>query len=128
MAEWIEVPAHRIYVICARELRDGFDYIRENGRPARRTAKIPTVSYERRTAKFLSGPASLRNIPKFITARRSKRYDFKELGDQRSYGNGRAFCFSETLYQRPYCELGKSFRHAHIPLTEYEAGAMQGMD
>ena len=33
MAEWIEVPAHRIYVICARELRDGFDYIRENGRP-----------------------------------------------------------------------------------------------
>jgi hypothetical protein len=34
MAEWIEVPAHRIYVICARELRDGFDYIRENGRPS----------------------------------------------------------------------------------------------
>ena len=34
MAEWIEVPAHRIYVICARELRDGFDYIREHGRPA----------------------------------------------------------------------------------------------
>ena len=34
MAEWIEVPAHRIYLISARELRDGFDYIGENGRPA----------------------------------------------------------------------------------------------
>jgi hypothetical protein len=34
MAEWIEVPAHRIYVISARELRDDFDYIRENGRLA----------------------------------------------------------------------------------------------
>jgi len=36
MAEWIEVPAHRIYVICARELRDGFDYIGENGKPVER--------------------------------------------------------------------------------------------
>lgn len=36
MAEWIEVPAHRIYVICARELQDDFDYIGENGRPASR--------------------------------------------------------------------------------------------
>ncbi len=34
MAEWIEVTAHRIYVISARELRDDFDFIRENGRPA----------------------------------------------------------------------------------------------
>jgi hypothetical protein len=34
MAEWIEVPAHRIYVISARELPDGFDFIGENGRPA----------------------------------------------------------------------------------------------
>ena len=34
MAEWIEVPAHRIYVISAHELRDGFDYIGENGKPA----------------------------------------------------------------------------------------------
>ena len=33
MAEWIEVAAHRIYVISARELRDGFDFICENGRP-----------------------------------------------------------------------------------------------
>jgi len=32
MAEWIEVPAHRIYVISARELRDDFDFFRENGR------------------------------------------------------------------------------------------------
>ena len=82
MAEWIEVPAHRIYVICTGELRDGFDYIGKNGK---HVAKFPTVSYERRTAKFLSGRASLRNIAKFITARRSKRYDFKELGDQRPY-------------------------------------------
>jgi hypothetical protein len=36
MAEWIEVPAHRIYVLCARELRDGFDYIGENGKPTPR--------------------------------------------------------------------------------------------
>jgi hypothetical protein len=36
MAEWIEVPAHRIYVIGARELRDDFDYIGEHGRPAAR--------------------------------------------------------------------------------------------
>jgi hypothetical protein len=34
MAEWIEVPAHRIYVISARELRDDFDFFRENGRHA----------------------------------------------------------------------------------------------
>lgn len=40
MAEWIEVPAHRIYVISARELRDDFDYIGENGRPATR-GEIP---------------------------------------------------------------------------------------
>jgi hypothetical protein len=36
MAEWIEVPAHRIYVICTRELRDGFDYIGENGKSVER--------------------------------------------------------------------------------------------
>jgi hypothetical protein len=40
MTEWIEVPAHRIYVISADELRDGFDYIGENGRPATR-GEIP---------------------------------------------------------------------------------------
>ena len=34
MAEWIEVPAHRIYVIRARELRERFDYIGEKGKPA----------------------------------------------------------------------------------------------
>ena len=32
MAEWIEVPAHRIYLISESELRDAFDYIGENGR------------------------------------------------------------------------------------------------
>jgi hypothetical protein len=40
MAEWIEVPAHRIYVTSARELRADFDYIGENGRPATR-GEIP---------------------------------------------------------------------------------------
>jgi hypothetical protein len=37
MAEWIEVPAHRIYVISGHELRDGFDYIGENGKPVERS-------------------------------------------------------------------------------------------
>ena len=32
MAEWIEVPAHRIYLISESELRDAFDYIGENGK------------------------------------------------------------------------------------------------
>ena len=32
MAEWIEVPAHRICLISESELRDAFDYIGENGR------------------------------------------------------------------------------------------------
>lgn len=40
MAEWIEVPAHRIYVLTARELRESFDYIGENGRSAAR-AEVP---------------------------------------------------------------------------------------
>ena len=40
MAEWIEVPNHRIYLISALELQEGFDYIGENGRPARR-GEIP---------------------------------------------------------------------------------------
>lgn len=40
MAEWIEVPAHRIYVLSARELRESFDYIGENGRSAAR-AEVP---------------------------------------------------------------------------------------
>jgi hypothetical protein len=40
MAEWIEVPAHRIYAISERELRDDFDYIGENGRPVAR-GEIP---------------------------------------------------------------------------------------
>lgn len=40
MAEWIEVPAHRIYVLSARELRESFDYIGENGRLAAR-AEVP---------------------------------------------------------------------------------------
>src|SRR5215475_4525324 len=49
-------------------------------------AKFRTVSCERRTAKFLSGPASPRNVAEFMTTQHSKRYDFKELGEQRSYG------------------------------------------
>jgi hypothetical protein len=40
MAEWIEVPNHRIYVISAHELQAGFDYLGESGRPATR-GEIP---------------------------------------------------------------------------------------
>ena len=40
MAEWIEMPSHRVYVISAHELRDGFDYIGENGNPVTR-GEIP---------------------------------------------------------------------------------------
>jgi len=60
MAAWIEVPAHRIYAICACELRDGFDYLGE------KALKFPTVSSERRTAKFLSGA---RFIPQYTGVR-----------------------------------------------------------
>src|SRR6266498_466041 len=38
----------------------------------RRAAKFRTVSCERRTAKFLSGPASLRNVAEFMTTRQAK--------------------------------------------------------
>jgi hypothetical protein len=40
MAEWIDIPAHRIYVISAHELLDGFDYLDENGKPVSR-GQIP---------------------------------------------------------------------------------------
>src|SRR5215475_14168294 len=46
----------------------------------RRAAKFLTVSCERRTAKFLSGPASPRNVAEFMTTQHSKRYDFKRIG------------------------------------------------
>ena len=36
MAEWIEVPAHRIYLISPHELQDGFDYVGKNGKPVKR--------------------------------------------------------------------------------------------
>jgi integrase len=39
--------------------------------------KFRTVSCETRTAKFLSWPASPRNVAEFMTTRLSKRYDFK---------------------------------------------------
>ena len=50
MAEWIEVPNHRIYVISALELQEGFDYIGRMGDP-RGAAKFRIVSCERGTAK-----------------------------------------------------------------------------
>lgn len=40
MADWIEVPNHRIYVISAHELQDDFECIGENGRHATR-GEIP---------------------------------------------------------------------------------------
>ena len=50
MAEWIEVPAHRIYAISERELRDDFDYIGENGRPVAR-GEIPYRFVRRKDGK-----------------------------------------------------------------------------
>ena len=50
MAEWIEVPAHRIYVLSARELRESFDYIGENGRPAAR-AEVPYCFIRKKDGK-----------------------------------------------------------------------------
>jgi len=50
MAEWIEVPNHRIYLISALELQEGFDYIGENGRPARR-GEIPYRFVRKRDGK-----------------------------------------------------------------------------
>ena len=47
MVEWIEVPAHRIYVISAHELRDGFDYIWREWEGPRRAQKFRTVSCEK---------------------------------------------------------------------------------
>ena len=79
MAEWIEVPNHRIYVISTLELQEGFDYIGRMGDP-RGAAKFRIVSCERRMAKFLSGLASPCNVAEFMTTRRSKRYDSKKLG------------------------------------------------
>ena len=81
MAEWIEVPAIESDAISERELRDDFDYIGENGRLVAR-GEIPYRFVRKKDGKVFSGPASLRNIPKFITARRSKRSDFMELSDQ----------------------------------------------
>ena len=74
MAEWIEVPAHRIYVISERELRNDFDYIGENGRPTAR-GEIPYRLVRKKDGKVFKWPASLHNIPEFMSARRSKRYD-----------------------------------------------------
>jgi len=50
MAEWIEVPSHRIYVISGHELREGFDYIGENGRSAKRS-EIPYRFVRKRDGK-----------------------------------------------------------------------------
>src|SRR5262249_40600652 len=52
-------------------------------------AKLPTVSYERRTAKFLSWRASFRNIPEFMSARRSKRYNSSDEEGARKTGRSR---------------------------------------
>jgi hypothetical protein len=68
MAEWIEVPGHRIYVISGHELRDGFDYIGENGRPATRakpTNKATTVLIAMRDSllRFIAGCPERFSLP-----------------------------------------------------------------
>ena len=60
MSEWIEVPAHRIYVISARELRDDFDFFRENGRHAM-LGEIPYRFVRKKDGKVFKLAASLRN-------------------------------------------------------------------
>jgi hypothetical protein len=50
MAEWIEVPAHRIYVLSARELRESFDDIGESGGPATH-AEVPYRFIRKRDGK-----------------------------------------------------------------------------
>ena len=56
MAEWIEVPGHRIYVVSEDELLEGFDYVRENGRPAMR-GEIPYRFVRKKDGKvFKWGP------------------------------------------------------------------------
>jgi hypothetical protein len=62
MAEWIEVPAHRIYVICARELRYGFDYIDEKGKPVER-GEIPYRFVRKKDGKVFK---LARFIPQYI--------------------------------------------------------------
>ena len=54
MAEWIEVPAHRIYVISAHELRDDFDFIRENGRPAM-LGELPYLFVRKKDGRVFKG-------------------------------------------------------------------------
>ena len=74
MAEWIEVPAHRIYVICARELRDDFDYIDEKGKPVK-GAEISYRFVRKTDGKVFKWARFIPQYSEFMTARRSKRYD-----------------------------------------------------
>ena len=113
MAEWIEVPAHRIYVTSARELRADFDYIGENGRPAT-PGEIPYRFVRKKDGKvFKWARFAPQYIAKFITARRSKRYDFKELGDQRSYGSGAFWSLLPTPDKQQPLEVEIEFIESH---------------
>ncbi len=58
MAEWIEVPAHRIYVICARELA----ILRSEASPLKNLAVL--LSYE------TVGNFAARHRPPILAARR----------------------------------------------------------
>src|SRR5439155_17725357 len=79
-------------------------------------AKFPTVSSERRTAKFLSGRALFRNIPKFMSARRSKRYDSCNWATNGHTEAVEPFVFRKPCTNDLIVSREKSFRHAHIHL------------
>src|SRR5438445_13739640 len=83
-------------------------------------AKFPTVSSERRTAKFLSGRALLRKIPKFMSARRSKRYDSCNWATNGHTEAGEAFVFRKPCTTDLIVSREKGFGNAHIHLTAYE--------
>src|SRR5437667_9867092 len=83
-------------------------------------AKFPTVSSERRTAKFLSGRALFRNIPKFMSARRSKRYDSCNWATNGHTEAVEPFVFRKPCTNDLIVSRETSFRQAHIHLTAYE--------
>ena len=85
-------------------MRDDFDYIGENGRPVAR-GEIPYRFVRRKDGKVFKWA---RFAPQYTEVHKgsrgeSKRYDFMELGDQRSYGwlFKRSTTADETLGDHP---------------------------
>src|SRR5262245_39971263 len=80
----------------------------------RRAAKFRTALCERRTAKFLSGPASPRNVAEFMTTQRSKRYDFKELATNGHTGARLLELPSEPPIDNRSREVGENPRRGYL--------------